>query len=72
MNPMGQLLIVTGLFLVLIGAAFTILPHAGFLGRLPGDVSFHKGNTFFYFPIVSSILISLVLTVLLNLIFARR
>ncbi len=42
-----------------------------FLGRLPGDIAVQRGNWSFYFPLATSILLSLVLTVVLNL-FARR
>ena len=38
------------------------------LGRLPGDIHIQNGNFSFYFPLVSSILISIVLTILLNII----
>jgi hypothetical protein len=42
-----------------------------FLGKLPGDISIDRGNVHFYFPIVTGLLLSLVLTVLLN-VFLRR
>nr|WP_154306577.1 DUF2905 family protein [Metabacillus lacus] len=38
-----------------------------FVGRLPGDILFKKGNTTFYFPIVTSIIISIVLSVLFSI-----
>jgi hypothetical protein len=38
-----------------------------FLGRLPGDIVYHKGGTTFYFPLVTCLLLSLVLSLLLNL-----
>lgn len=41
------------------------------LGRLPGDIYFRKGNTSFYFPLATSIIVSLLLTIILNLIFRR-
>jgi hypothetical protein len=41
------------------------------MGRLPGDIFIHKGNYSFYFPIVSSIVLSLVLTLLFNFISRR-
>ncbi len=40
-----------------------------FLGHLPGDISFTKGNTSFHFPIVTCLIISAVLTIVLNLFF---
>jgi hypothetical protein len=58
---MGRVLIVIGLVLVGIGFLITWgLP----LGRLPGDVSFKRGNVGFYFPLATSILISVLLTLL--------
>ena len=65
---MGRLLIVIGLVI----AAAGLLISLGFpLGRLPGDVSFRRGNFGFYFPLGTSILVSIVLTLLLML-FGRR
>jgi uncharacterized membrane-anchored protein YitT (DUF2179 family) len=67
----GKILMILGLFLLAIGA----LIHFGssFLpfGRLPGDFHWQRGNFSFHFPIVTSIIVSLVLTILLN-IFIRR
>ena len=59
---MGRLLIIIGL--VIAGAGLLIslgLP----LGRLPGDISYRRGNFGFYFPLGSSILVSIVLTLLM-------
>ncbi len=56
-------LAVVGLVLVLVGK--------GVLPRLPGDIAVERGNWRFYFPIGTSIVVSLVLTLLLN-IFLRR
>jgi hypothetical protein len=43
-----------------------------FLGRLPGDISFSRGNTHVYIPLMTGIVISVVLTVVLNLFFRGR
>jgi hypothetical protein len=43
-----------------------------FLGRLPGDISFSRGNTHVYIPLATGIVISVILTVVLNLIFRGR
>jgi hypothetical protein len=58
---MGRVLIVIGL--VLVGIGFLITWGVP-LGRLPGDVSFKRGNVGFYFPLATSILISVLLTLL--------
>lgn len=65
---MGKFLIVLGLVIALIGMLISMgVP----LGRLPGDISFRRGNTSFHFPIVTSIVLSIVLTLLLSLFFRR-
>jgi len=58
---MGKLLIIVGLVIVALGLLVAMgLPF----GRLPGDVTVRRGNFTFYFPIVTSIVISVVLTLL--------
>jgi Protein of unknown function (DUF2905) len=64
---MGKLLVVAGLLIALVGV-FIMLGVP--LGRLPGDITYRRGQTTFYFPIVTSILASLLLTLLLA--FLRR
>ncbi|MCA1927211.1 MAG: DUF2905 domain-containing protein [Calditerrivibrio sp.] len=66
----GKLLIVSGVILILAGLFFTLFPKLG-IGRLPGDIFYKKGNFTFHFPIVSSIIISIVLTLLLNIFFRK-
>jgi len=64
----GRLLIVLGLVL----AAAGVLINLGFpIGRLPGDFSVRRGNFSFYFPLATSILASLILT-LIMMFFGRR
>ncbi|MEC5422061.1 DUF2905 domain-containing protein [Virgibacillus sp. C22-A2] len=55
MNP-GKLFIIAGIVLLIIGLLWT------FIGRLPGDFSFRKGNVSFHFPIMTSIVVSIILT----------
>jgi len=69
---MGKLLIIMGIFLVVVGVAFIWGPKIPFLGKLPGDIYVRKGNFVFYFPVVTCILISLILTLILTLIFGRK
>ena len=65
---MGKFLIVLGLAIALIGMLISMgVP----LGRLPGDISFRRGNSSFHFPIVTSIVLSIVLTLLLSFFFRR-
>ena len=64
---MAKFLVIIGLILAGVG----LLMMAGVpFGRLPGDVSFRRGNTSFHFPLVTSIILSIILTLLLN--FFRR
>jgi hypothetical protein len=59
---MGKLLVVVGLLIALAG----LLVMMGVpIGRLPGDIAYERGNTRFYFPLTTSILASVVLTLLM-------
>lgn len=63
----GKLLVVVGLLVAFAGLLIMLgVP----IGRLPGDISYRRGNTTFYFPIVTSIVVSVLLTLLLA--FLRR
>ncbi len=68
----GKLLLTTGVILIIIGVIFLFgekilstfkLP----LGKLPGDIYIKKDNFVFFFPIVTCILLSIILTLILNL-----
>ena len=66
---MGRIVVVLGVALVVIGGIIMLLGRTGVpLGRLPGDFLYRGKNTTFYFPLASSILISIVLSVVLFLI----
>jgi len=68
----GRFLIVLGAVLILIGALVSILPRLPIpIGKLPGDLVFRGKNWVFYFPLGTSILLSVVLTLILWLL-ARR
>lgn len=63
-RDVGRLLMVLGGVLLLAGLALTAFGRLG-LGRLPGDLVYRRGNFTFYFPIVTSILLSIALSLLL-------
>ncbi|HEV7735527.1 MAG TPA: DUF2905 domain-containing protein [Candidatus Binatia bacterium] len=71
MDGLGRTLIVVGLLVVAIGVALVLAPRIPWLGRLPGDLVVQRERVTFYFPIATSIVVSIVLTVLLNLFFRR-
>jgi len=70
LSGMGKFLLVAGVALVVLGLVF-LLAGKGVIPRLPGDLTFGKGNTRVYIPLGTSIVLSVVLTILLNLIFRR-
>jgi hypothetical protein len=59
-----RFLIGLGLVILAVGVLWPVLSRIG-LGRLPGDIMFQRGGTTFYFPLVSSIIVSIVLSVLM-------
>jgi len=69
MAEMGRILVALGVALVVIGGIVMLLGRTGApLGRLPGDFLYRGKNTTFYFPLASSIVISIVLSIVLFLI----
>jgi len=67
LGPLGKMLILLGVFIILIGVLLVIGEKIPWIGRLPGDIIIRKKNFTFYFPIVTSILISILLTLLFAL-----
>jgi hypothetical protein len=70
-DSLGKTLMMLGVLLVVIGAVMHFGGKFINLGRLPGDIHFEKENFSFHFPIVTSIVVSIIATILLNL-FTRR
>jgi hypothetical protein len=69
MIPIARILIILGLIFVVIGGLLYLAGRAGIpLGRLPGDIRIQGENISCFFPIATMILISIILTVVLNLI----
>ena len=64
---MGKLFILIGIIFIVIGIITMIAPFIPWLGRLPGDVRYEGRNISIYFPIVTCIILSVILTILLNL-----
>jgi hypothetical protein len=62
---MDKVLIYSGIILILIGLLWHYLPGAfSWFGSLPGDIKYKSGNTSFYFPITTMILVSVVLSLI--------
>jgi len=70
MSEIGKFLVIIGIVILLVGALLWSGFGAGWLGRLPGDIRIERGNTAFYFPIVTCIIISIVLSLIFS--FFRR
>lgn len=64
MQDFGKILMLIGLVLLVAGAALYFLKGIPFLGKLPGDILIKRENFTFYFPLATSLLLSLVLTLL--------
>ena len=71
MNSFGKLLILFGLSLAAVGGLMLFIGKVPYIGRLPGDIYVQRKNFSFYFPLTTSILLSIVLTLLFSF-FSRR
>jgi hypothetical protein len=71
MNEIGRVLLVFGLILAAVGLVLLFADKIPFLGRLPGDILVKRKNFTIYFPLATMILLSIVLTVILNVFFRR-
>jgi hypothetical protein len=68
MAEAGRTIMILGVALILIGGVIILLGRTGMpLGRLPGDIVYKGKNTTFYFPLVTSIVVSIVVSVLIYL-----
>ena len=70
MRPMsmGKIIIIIGAVIVLVGVILQFSPQLlSWFGKLPGDIRYDKGNTKFFFPITTMILVSVVLSLLLKI-----
>ncbi|GAB6157334.1 hypothetical protein JCM39194_05340 [Desulfotomaculum varum] len=70
-ESMAKLLLLSGLMLALLGGLLLLAGKLPGLGKLPGDIFIQKGNFTFYFPVVTSIVLSILLTFILNILFRR-
>ena len=71
MSHLGKTLIVIGLVIAAIGLAVSLSGKVPWIGRLPGDIIYRGKNVTFYFPLATSLLVSVILTLILWLINRR-
>jgi hypothetical protein len=68
MSEVGRIIVILGISLIVIGGVVMLFGRAGLpLGRLPGDIVYKGKNTIFYFPLATSILLSIVLSIVMYL-----
>jgi hypothetical protein len=68
LSEVGKWIVFTGLALILLGGVLWLIGRVPFLGRLPGDIHFETDGVSCFIPLATSILLSLLLTLLFNLI----
>jgi hypothetical protein len=67
-SGIGKILIFTGIGIAVVGLIFFLGAKMPFFGRLPGDINIRRENFSFHFPISTSILVSIILTVIINIV----
>ena len=72
MGEMAKIVILIGAVLIVIGLVMLVLPRFPFLGKLPGDILIKKEQFTFYFPLATSIVISIIISLVLYLISKLR
>ena len=65
MNDLGKLIFFVGVAIAVVGLLMWMGVGRGWFGKLPGDISYSRGNFSFHFPLVTCILLSLLLTLIL-------
>ena len=65
MNDLGKFLVIVGVLIAAVGVLLWSGVGRGWLGRLPGDINYTKGNFSFHFPIVTCLIVSVAVTLLL-------
>ena len=68
---LGKILIAFGLLIALAGVVLVLVGRVPWIGRLPGDIYIQRGNFTFYFPLATSLLLSVVLTLIFYLVGRR-
>jgi hypothetical protein len=71
LSQAGKLIMIAGIVMVVAGGLIMLAGRLPFVGQLPGDFEFRRGNTTIYFPLATMIILSIILTIALNLLFRR-
>lgn len=68
-SQLGKLLIIPGIIIIFVGIFISFMPKIPYLGKLPGDIHIKKKNFIFYFPLTTSIIVSILGSIILTVIF---
>jgi hypothetical protein len=68
MGEMAKVMILIGVLLIVVGLVILVFPRLPFVGKLPGDILLKKENYTFYFPLATSIVISIIISLILYVI----
>ena len=71
-EPIGRALVLIGIFITVLGAVMLLTPRIPFLGRLPGDIVIQRDGLTIYIPIATMLIVSVVLSIVLNVIGRNR
>jgi predicted membrane channel-forming protein YqfA (hemolysin III family) len=71
LEPVGRTLLIIGLVIAVVGIILVLAPRIPFIGRLPGDIRIERDGVVVFIPLGTMLLVSLLLTVVLNLIGRR-
>jgi hypothetical protein len=71
LTPLGKLLVIAGVIMVGVGLLFLWGEKIPYVGKLPGDIYLERGRVRIYFPLATSIVISVILTILVRVLIRR-
>ncbi len=70
-HSFGRIIMIVGLAIFILGGFIMIAGRIPYIGRLPGDILIKRENFTFYFPLATGIILSIILTIVINLFFRR-
>ena len=68
-DQVGKILIITGAFIMVGGVLLILFAKTSWIGKLPGDINISKGNFHFYFPLTTSLILSILLSLIMVILF---